>query len=68
LTLLIYIDEKVPLFIPSKDEIMVQKRQLLWLRRRGWCQWALIFCVDAHMELTPSAWVHLSLTPSVWTS
>ena len=35
-------------------------------RKTGWRQWALIFCVDVHLELTPSppsACVHLSLTP-----
>src|SRR6218665_370414 len=32
--LLIYIAEKFPLFIPSKNEILVKRRQLLCMRRR----------------------------------
>src|SRR6218665_2880030 len=64
--LLVYIERKFPLFIPSKDKILI-KNQLLCMRRRlddvG-------FCVDSHMALTtpPSTGFHLSLTPSVWTS
>ena len=34
LGLLIYIDEKCPPFIPPKDEILVQKRQLFCIIRR----------------------------------
>ena len=42
-------------FIPSKDEILVQNTPTsLCKKNTGWCQWALIFSVDIHMELTPS--------------
>jgi len=45
--------KKCPLFIPSKDEILVQKKPIsLHEKKTGWCKWALTFCVDIHTELT----------------
>jgi len=45
--LLIYSDEKFPLFIPSKDEILVPKMPTsLHEKKTGWRQWAIIFRVD----------------------
>jgi len=39
----------------SKDEILVQKTTTsLHEKKTGWRQWALIFCVEVHMALTPS--------------
>ena len=47
--LLICINEKFSLFIPSKDEILVQKHKFRCMRRRQ----DVISSVDVHMELTP---------------
>ena len=60
--LVIYIDERFPLFILSKDEILVQNTptSLHEKQTRGWCQWALIFCEDVHMELTSYSNPHAS--------
>ena len=55
--LLIYIAEKFPLFIPSKDEIVIKRMSTsLHKKKTGWHQWTLIliFCVDVHMGLDPS--------------
>src|SRR6218665_418840 len=66
-SVLIYIDEKFPLFIPSKDEILVKKTPTsLQEKKTGCCQWTiiLIFCVDVHMGLDhppPPTCVHPSL-------
>ena len=48
--LLIYIGKKFPLFIPSKDEILVKKRcQILCMRRRqDDVSGPLIFCGHPH--------------------
>jgi len=60
--------EKFPLFfIPSEEEILVQKMWMFFCMRR--CQWTLILCVNVHMQLTPhphaSNW---AWPPSVWKS
>src|SRR6218665_723821 len=58
--------ETFPLFIPSKDEILLKKTPtFLHQKMTGWCQWAIIFCVDVHRSsLLPSpTCIHLSLTP-----
>jgi len=58
--LLIHIDEKISLSIPSKDKILVQSTPTsLHEEKTQWRQWALIFCVNVHMKLDP--------LPSVWT-
>ena len=36
--------------------------------KTGWRQWALIFCVVIHMELTPPHTPKPDLSPFVWTS
>src|SRR6218665_4020688 len=60
--LLVYIDEKILLFMLSKDEFLVQKPPAsLHEKKTGRYQWALIFCVDGAYR-SPSAGVHLSLT------
>jgi len=42
-------------FIKSKDEILVQKTTTsLHEKKTGRCQWAIIFCIDVHIALTPS--------------
>jgi len=74
LTLLVYIDKKFPLFILSKDEILVKKVPTsLHDKKTGWRQWVIIFCCGRPHGADPlplSTSVHLSLTPSpsVWTS
>jgi len=52
---------KISTFYSFKDEILVKNGPTsLHEKKIGWCQWALIliFCVDVHMELTPSP-VHM---------
>ena len=59
-------ENNLPLFIPSKDEILVKTTSTsLHEKKTGWRLWALIFCVDVHMELIspPSACVHPNLFP-----
>ena len=53
--LLIYIDEKFPLFIPCKEEILVHRNVNFFAREEdpGRLQWALFF-VDVYMEPIPS--------------
>ena len=42
-------------FVLSKEEILVQKTQTFLREKKiEWRQWALIVCVDVHLELTPS--------------
>ena len=71
--------QKFPLFILSKDEILVKKTPTsLHEKKTVWRQWTLIliFSVDFHMGLvlTPSLPVHMRPpepdhpAPSVWTS
>jgi len=54
--LVIYIAKKFPIFIPSKDEILVKKTSTsLHEKKTGWRQWnpILIFCVNVHIDLDP---------------
>jgi len=70
--LLVYIDENFPLFISSKDKIVVQKRQLLCIWRRQDDFSGLWFSVWTYTELTPPICRRPSEpdspTPSVWSS
>ena len=55
---------KCPLFVPSKDEILMKRRQpSLHEKKTGWRQWTLIliFSVDVHMGLDPSPRPHASI-------
>jgi len=60
--------------LPKNFHFLFRPKTKFWLKtpssmhekKTGWCHWALIFCVDVHMEVIPlplSAWVHLSLVP-----
>ena len=68
--LIIYITnlycQKFPLFISSKDKILVEKMPIsLHEKKTGWRLWTLvwIFCVDVHMGVDPSPRAHAS-TPA----
>ena len=54
--------EKCPLFILSKDEILVKNMPTcLQEKKTGWRQWTLIliFCVDVHLGLDKSSPTHM---------
>ena len=58
--LLIYIDEKISLFILSKDEILVQKTfNSFALVEDRMASMGSIFCVAVHMALKPRPLVRL---------
>jgi len=47
--LLVYIDRKFPLFIPSKDESLIKKMPTSLHEKTGWRQWAIHFlCTRPH--------------------
>jgi len=53
------------LFVPKTKFWYKKMPTSLHENNTGWRQWALIFCVDVHMALTPFP---VSPTPYVWTS
>ena len=55
-----YIAENLPLFIPSKDEILVKKDNNFFEDRMTSVDSIFIFCVDVHMELDHLSSLHAS--------